>query len=187
MRVSKNPEVRKQEMIDTAMRLFASKGYEATSMADIAKEMQVVPGLCYRYFRSKEELYHAAVSLYAKECAAPMIEIFKRPYDSLEEVGKQVAIEFCRRDGTERYHEFFHGEGNQMFHRELEVHMIQEILPYVEDVLKMLKEKGKIHVVDARATAEFLLHGQMPIINDDTRTPEEKMEVLLPLCEKVLL
>ena len=32
MRVSKEPEVRKQEMLDTAMRVFAEKGFEATTM-----------------------------------------------------------------------------------------------------------------------------------------------------------
>ena len=31
MRVSKEPEVRKQEMLDTAMRVFAEKGFEAVS------------------------------------------------------------------------------------------------------------------------------------------------------------
>ena len=44
MRISKDPEVRKREMIDTAMKVFSQKGYEATSMTDLAKEMNVVPG-----------------------------------------------------------------------------------------------------------------------------------------------
>lgn len=30
-----------QEMIDTAMKVFAKKGYKATTMKDIAKEMNV--------------------------------------------------------------------------------------------------------------------------------------------------
>lgn len=42
MRVSKEPEVRKQEMLDTAMRVFAEKGFEATTKKDIAAEMNVV-------------------------------------------------------------------------------------------------------------------------------------------------
>ena len=36
-RISKPPEVRRQEILDTAMELFAEKGYEDTSMADIAR------------------------------------------------------------------------------------------------------------------------------------------------------
>ncbi|MCW7999779.1 TetR family transcriptional regulator, partial [Clostridium sp. cpc1] len=36
VRISKDPEVRKQEILEAAMKLFYMKGYEATSMADIA-------------------------------------------------------------------------------------------------------------------------------------------------------
>ena len=67
MRISKDPEVRRREIIDTAMKVFSQNGYEATSMTDIAKEINVVPGLCYRYFKSKQELYNTAVLIYAKE------------------------------------------------------------------------------------------------------------------------
>ena len=43
MRISKEPEARKQEILETAMKLFAEKGYEKTSISDIAKEMTTFP------------------------------------------------------------------------------------------------------------------------------------------------
>ena len=46
-RISKEPEVRRQEILDTAMSVFMEKGYEAATMRDIAAAMHVVPGLCY--------------------------------------------------------------------------------------------------------------------------------------------
>ena len=61
MRISKEPEVRRQEIIDTAMRVFSEQGYEATTMKDIAREMKVASGLCYHYFPNKQELYETAV------------------------------------------------------------------------------------------------------------------------------
>ena len=45
MRISKEPEERKQEIVETAMKLFCEKGYEKTSISDIAKEMNVAQGL----------------------------------------------------------------------------------------------------------------------------------------------
>ena len=36
---------------------FWEKGYEKTSMTEIAQAMQVAQGLCYRYFPSKEALF----------------------------------------------------------------------------------------------------------------------------------
>mgnify|MGYP000807864237 CR=1 FL=1 len=50
MRVTKEPEVRKQEILDTALKLFGENGYEKTSITDIAKAIGVAQGLCYRYF-----------------------------------------------------------------------------------------------------------------------------------------
>ena len=61
IRVSKPPEERRQEIMDTAMRVFAEKGYEQTTMRDIASAVGVVPGLCYRYFESQKVLIEQAV------------------------------------------------------------------------------------------------------------------------------
>lgn len=44
---TKEPEVRRQEILDTAMKLFYEKGYEKTSITDNAREMGVAQGLCY--------------------------------------------------------------------------------------------------------------------------------------------
>lgn len=43
-RISKEPEVRKQEILEAAITLFYEKGYEKTSMTDIADKMK--PVLC---------------------------------------------------------------------------------------------------------------------------------------------
>ncbi|HEX5324015.1 MAG TPA: TetR/AcrR family transcriptional regulator, partial [Capsulimonadaceae bacterium] len=44
------------QILDTALALFAEKGYQATTMRDIAAAAGCSLGLAYRYFGSKEEL-----------------------------------------------------------------------------------------------------------------------------------
>ena len=66
MRVTKEPEVRKQEILDTALKLFGENGYEKTSITDIAKAIGVAQGLCYRYFPSKEALFDSAIEQYGQ-------------------------------------------------------------------------------------------------------------------------
>lgn len=46
----------RMRILECAMRLFRSKGYEETTMREIAAEAGYSPGLTYRYFASKEEL-----------------------------------------------------------------------------------------------------------------------------------
>jgi AcrR family transcriptional regulator len=51
----------RQRILDTALRLFATNGYEQTSMRDISAAAGCSLGLTYRYFASKEDL---ALELY---------------------------------------------------------------------------------------------------------------------------
>jgi AcrR family transcriptional regulator len=57
----------------TAMRLIATRGYEATTLRDIAQDARVSVGLLYRYFPSKQAvviaLYDELSSEYARQAA----------------------------------------------------------------------------------------------------------------------
>jgi len=55
-RIVKEHEERKKELLDTAGKLFLTKGYESTSIADIIEVVGVAKGTFYHYFKSKEEL-----------------------------------------------------------------------------------------------------------------------------------
>lgn len=186
MRISKNPEVRRREMIDAAMKVFSEKGYEFTSMADIAKEMNVVPGLCYRYFKSKQDLYNTALSIYAKECSAPIIQILSKEGLQLEECFKLISETFITTDGNERYHDFFHKEGNEMLHKQLETEMLKIMQPYVENFFENLNKQGITHINDIKYISAFILYGQMPIINDDTLSSKEKSEKIIKILRKLI-
>jgi len=45
----------REHLLDTALQLFTTAGYEATTMRDIAAAAECSLGLAYRYFTSKEE------------------------------------------------------------------------------------------------------------------------------------
>jgi AcrR family transcriptional regulator len=57
------PTSRRQILINEAARLFGVKGYENTSMRDIAAAIGILPGSLYHHFESKEELFVAVYSL----------------------------------------------------------------------------------------------------------------------------
>ncbi len=54
-------ERRRQEIISTAVRLFAERGYHATTLDDIARALGSTKGLIYHYFRSKADLADQSV------------------------------------------------------------------------------------------------------------------------------
>lgn len=47
--------------MDAALKLFAIKGFDGTSVSGIAKEAGVAKGLIYNYFSSKEDIVHQLV------------------------------------------------------------------------------------------------------------------------------
>jgi AcrR family transcriptional regulator len=52
-------EQRREEIIDAAVSLFCEKGYEGTTIRDIARAVGVTEGLLYHYFAGKAELVEA--------------------------------------------------------------------------------------------------------------------------------
>lgn len=48
---------RQKDILKTALGLFSSKGYYATSIDDITREAGISKGLVYTYFKSKEEIF----------------------------------------------------------------------------------------------------------------------------------
>ncbi|HOW26491.1 MAG TPA: TetR/AcrR family transcriptional regulator [Bacteroidales bacterium] len=49
-------EIRKAQIMESALELFANEGYYPTSISKIAKKAGISKGLLYNYFQSKEEL-----------------------------------------------------------------------------------------------------------------------------------
>ena len=66
-RISKPPEERRQELIQTARELFLSQGYEKTMVGDIVRQVGVAQGLFYYYFRSKQDIFLAVINQFTEE------------------------------------------------------------------------------------------------------------------------
>ena len=54
--------LRREEIIEAAIKLFGRKGFDATRAEDIATAAKLAKGTVYLYFKSKEAIYSAAVS-----------------------------------------------------------------------------------------------------------------------------
>jgi TetR/AcrR family transcriptional repressor of nem operon len=61
-------------VLDTAMRLFWQRGYEATSTADLVAELGIARASLYATFGSKHELYLHALDRYLRERDPAVVE-----------------------------------------------------------------------------------------------------------------
>ena len=61
MRIVKEADVRKNEILDAAGILFSEKGYDNTSVTDIMNAVGIAKGTLYHHFKSKEDIMDALI------------------------------------------------------------------------------------------------------------------------------
>ncbi|WP_158790829.1 TetR/AcrR family transcriptional regulator [Granulicella sp. L60] len=66
-RMGRPREFDEETVLDAAMRVFWDKGYEGTSMADLANVMKLSPSSIYAAFGDKKALFQRAADKYAKD------------------------------------------------------------------------------------------------------------------------
>ena len=95
---------RKEQLLDHATRLFASRGYASTRVSDICKDAGVAKGLFYWYFENKEALFAELVRSMRAQLAATRAESIDPAADPLTQLRQAVA---CSVRFIARHTEFF--------------------------------------------------------------------------------
>ena len=80
-------DTRREQLLAEAARLFGAKGYQHTSMRDIASAFGILPGSLYHHFASKDELFiavYAAGVSQILEAVSRAVADQHTPWDRLE-------------------------------------------------------------------------------------------------------
>lgn len=183
-RVSKPPEIRKREILEMAMELFSKQGYESTSMADIAKDLHVVQGLCYRYFPSKQALFEAAMAQYVVESCAGFVQIIHNRSKALEERMDLMAA--AMQHQKFKYADFYHQPANRSFHEQLSIRMCQYMVPHVAEEFSVLCKQGLLKLENPQLTAAFLLYGQIGILQEHEAPSNKELQQIRQFANAIL-
>ena len=90
-------EERRAAILDSALAVFAERGYHATSIDDIAREGGVSKALIYEHFDSKQKLYEELLEQHAGE-------LFERLAAAMEEAGDSGAARLA--SGLDAFYRF---------------------------------------------------------------------------------
>jgi AcrR family transcriptional regulator len=85
---------RKEEIIQGALVLFASKGFYSTTIPDIAKALKMSAGNMYNYFKSKDILAKEIISFISKDLGKRLEKINKTNISTKEKTIKIVETYF---------------------------------------------------------------------------------------------
>lgn len=165
-RVSKDPGERRQEIIETAMELLGENGYDNVSIQDITDRMHVSPGLCYRYFKSKSEIFAAASEYNAMKMVDQLSVSVSQ---DIPAIGKLKLV-------INRIYEFAMGHHDiEMRYSEGEdlraIYLDRVAKQWSGVMLPILQqgvEEGVFHCKDATVAARFLIFGLVHTFHQET-------------------
>jgi AcrR family transcriptional regulator len=87
-------EETRNKILDTALALFRERGFNVTTMRDVAGEAGVATGAAYYYFRSKEDLVMAFYLRTSEEAREPFEEALRSTKDLRKRLGAMIDIKF---------------------------------------------------------------------------------------------
>nr|WP_321235905.1 TetR/AcrR family transcriptional regulator [uncultured Psychroserpens sp.] len=85
-------ETRKDEIINTAAKLFKEKGYSAVTMRDLATAMGIKAASLYNHINSKQEILKAIIISIAEEFTSGMNSIIQSEASSISKLESIVAL-----------------------------------------------------------------------------------------------
>ena len=176
MRTVKDPSTRNQEILTGALKVFARKGYDKTTIADIARELGISQGLCYRYYESKEAIYNEELEEYANYIVKANQARFKKSDTTLKEKilaysGRMNEYRKPESDNDLLY-SLFHGENSRQMHDQLMLKISAKLVPFIKTELDEAVKKGEIQCEDTESLAHFFVYGQMGLLMNQGDTEE---------------
>lgn len=146
-RKEKEKEIRRNDIIDAAERVFFTRGYNAATMDDVAKDAEYSKRTVYVYFNSKEQIYFE-IMIRGYKLLMEMLKADRQKnqtHDALEEI-RQMAATLYRfsNDYAEYFSAIMEYENSMLdFQTSIPDHSKEEcyalgeqILAYLTDALK---------------------------------------------------
>lgn len=186
-RISKSPEERKEEIVAAALELFSNKGYENTTIQDIANHLNIATGLCYRYFKSKQEIFMATSEFYARQAVEKLQSTLPKEAGTLEQFNFVIMSLF---EYAIKHKEF---EASYQNEPEISANRVDQLAKQI--ILKMIPiirqgvSEGIFECSDITHTVTFLTFGIVHMIHFEmpAQSPEQHILSFIPLIKEMCI
>lgn len=181
MRIVKEHDERKNEIIDTAEKLFASKGYEQCSVNDILTEIGIAKGTFYHYFKSKEEVLDAVIGKATAIIAERIYEVADKTGVSSNDKLLQIFLAMKIENQMERgLLEEMHKVENALMHQKSLVSIMEVLTPVLTKVVEEGNRDGTFHCEYPEEFMQIFLSAATTLFDDGIfQVAPEKMQSLL--------
>ncbi|MBB2182927.1 TetR/AcrR family transcriptional regulator [Lachnospiraceae bacterium MD1] len=192
MRVIKEYDERRSEIIDTAEQLFETKGYDKCTVNDILKKVGIAKGTFYYYFKSKEEVMDAIVAKYTDIITSRAEAVLQKkdmsPEEKLMDLFMAMRIEE-KANSVEL--DSLHKPENALFHQKVLSQTVTAMAPILEKLIKEGNEKKVWHSKYPLQYMQIFLAASLTLLDEgifvmDEDSKHSIMEALFSMLEKML-
>ena len=192
MRIAKDYDERRNEIIDASERLFHIKGYEKCTVNDIIKEVSIAKGTFYYYFKSKEEVMDSIVKRYIDIVISRVNEIIKKNDINSEEKLLFAFMSMRINNQSENYIlDEMHKVENSLLHQKTLNEMITAMAPLLVKIIEEGIEKKAWSCRFPLQYMQIFLASSLTLTDEgifelDTDSQMKVMLALISMLEKML-
>lgn len=191
MRVVKEADERKNEILDVAQELFVLNGFDNTSTNDILARVGIARGTLYYHFKSKEEILDSIIERMTSEAMAKSIRISGDIHIPLLDRFTQSIMALNLDSGIA--HEVMdqvHKPQNALMHQKMQERLLSGIVPVITKLINEGNEQGLFKCSFPDVAAEIaMLYSNTAFDALAENTPEQlqrKMIGFIDCVEKML-
>lgn len=191
-RTAKEPEIRKNELLDVAEELFRQKGYDAVSVSEIVRKVGVSQGTFYYHFTSKEDMVEALADRFIHTITAIVDDIIEDPSNDLLKKIEAIIHRIINYNVEKGYLiQLVHREKNAILHQKLTVKSFLIFAPKVQKLLDIGVASGFFSISYTRETAEMLVLmvaylQEMDVFITDKNKFTIKLKAIANMMERML-
>lgn len=193
VRISKDPEERRSEILDAAQELFMAQGFEETSVTDIVKKIGVAQGTFYYYFESKDAVLSAVLDRFIVYLESEFQKVTGNPEMTAKQKF-QALLDFESMFsffmGSEALAGYIHREDNIGLHQRFMDRFFAVLIPLLTGVVRQGVAEGSFDTPYPLETIEILLMGIGGFIHQyyfgDTQVYTDKKRAMDNIVERLL-
>ena len=167
MRIIKQAEERKNEIINAANELFALKGYDGTSVNDILEKVGIAKGTLYHHFKSKEDILDALIERFNTKVIeiATDISLDKNVPISGRMVKVVLALNVSESEEGAEMIELMHKPQNALMHQKSNKLLLETVTPIMANLLSEGVNEGIFNTSFPYESTEMLLAYAFTVFN----------------------
>ena len=175
MRIVKDAEERKNEILDAADELFCRKGFDGTSTNDILEKVGIARGGLYHHFKSKEDIMDALIERYKARLLSSAQQIAADMSIPVNERIVRVVMAMNISGGSGReIMKHIHKPQNALMHQKMQKVIISSVTPILTGIIRKGIEQGQFSTPFPYECMEMIVAYANTVFDDMAEMTDEE-------------